>query len=786
MPLPLESTSFCRLEDQISFLNALTIRIPFSADLRKAILSCLHTNDLAVPIKTFINQSLQSIRGSRAQDCIQIDVCPVILFNKQKELASVICVMVLTAEMHSTVDDIERLQPKTATQFLELHGKLSAALVDSRCSVESNSSSHQGGSAPLTILEATATPGMRMSSQHWRDRLLNELCQDAHRQHAGIISAVGEICRDLERRCEDIEKPLKDEQARSQALQKEIEDAQGKHRMLEELLERKQSQIEEMEHEKETLEAQLDAALEKVHESEEKIGTLRKDVEDERKGRKDDWKLAAIERDRVAGEHLGAMAESQTRIDELEGSVSKLTEIAEGLRVELDNEKREKGHLAAELENKIRELEEKQKEVGQRNEELEELGKGIEEKLILIQEKDAFIGSMTAKITGLEKAIDESKETIAARDSVIAEKQTVVEQMGGEVKRLEDAALAKDRDIHELNQRLVRLDEAVAEFRAKTEQLRLEIEQTKASSRLQVEHLQKDHTNTVNGLKNAHEKELLTVQAQLQKTKHDWISDRESLYGEIRGWEKKFEKYQAIQERKAKEFSDAQELARKLMATMGAVNYNELIPTGSPARPARESIPVPASLRTPTRKSARRRRADALEEHQPENDMNPNSPSSPVIEPSAKRTRTKLHSVKATNTAPILENKQSTTGFKTVKSSVFHTKAVGSNYNKENMTPRAGKASKFADVRDEGSELNTRVPDDVEDSNDNGVEAGDGSEAGDTITSSSSYGETVIFTSTPKILAGNINAGVAAAHPESVDSSMEGQHYEPDDTTGGF
>ncbi|KAK9496065.1 hypothetical protein V1508DRAFT_347397 [Lipomyces doorenjongii] len=78
----------------------------------------------------------------------------------------------------------------------------------------------------ISIIEHPATPSLAGSTStliDWRARLLSELTQDATRQHESVIAFVAHLCRDLERRCEQVEAPLRQLEAQFSALKNENE-----------------------------------------------------------------------------------------------------------------------------------------------------------------------------------------------------------------------------------------------------------------------------------------------------------------------------------------------------------------------------------------------------------------------------------------------------------------------------------------------------------------------------------------------------------------------------------
>lgn len=83
--------------------------------------------------------------------------------------------------------------------------------------------SHSRPQALVSLFETGSTPCSSDESDLWRHRLRNELAQNAEHQYQGVIRTVEGICQDLERRCIEVEAPLRDEKAKSTKLHTELE-----------------------------------------------------------------------------------------------------------------------------------------------------------------------------------------------------------------------------------------------------------------------------------------------------------------------------------------------------------------------------------------------------------------------------------------------------------------------------------------------------------------------------------------------------------------------------------
>lgn len=495
-PLPLSTSSISRLQERIAFLPALTGKIPISPPLRKAILHALSTEALSSPLRMFVSTN-HCTGQNKGSDCKNSDVCSIALSSTQRELSRILCVLLLTAGLHvDIVENIEHLRPSLGTALLSILGELStyAGANDNRCPMESSTSIPT--QIPL-ILEAIATPGTHITSHDWRGRLLSELTRDAAKQHTGLVSIMGEICRDLEYRCEGIEKPLKEEQTRCKSLSKELDESKERERKLEASMDRKKAQLEEMRREHEGVEIQLDAAIEKIREGENSWKKLKEELDAERKGRKKDEKRVIEECEKVAGEHLGELAEQGAKLAALETEIERLEGMLEEVKGELvtmteklEVEKRERSRLSTDLKDRNRELEERQRKMGemeielaQNDKELEDLSMRLDKTL---EERDVHIQIQMGKIAELERVV---AETVMARDAIVEKKDAEVAGFLVEVRELETAAQSREQDVQGLEEQIEELDKLLRNAKAKMEQMGLELEKVRVEGRREVENV---------------------------------------------------------------------------------------------------------------------------------------------------------------------------------------------------------------------------------------------------------------------------------------------------------
>ena len=110
-----------------------------------------------------------------------------------------------------------------------------------------------------SMFEAVSTPRMDSASLSWRDGLMREMTRDIDCRYDGIIRMVGEICRDLELRCDENERPLREEQSTSRGLRARLEGSERDKAALERQARDYQSTISALETERDCLANQVEA-----------------------------------------------------------------------------------------------------------------------------------------------------------------------------------------------------------------------------------------------------------------------------------------------------------------------------------------------------------------------------------------------------------------------------------------------------------------------------------------------------------------------------------------------
>lgn len=439
--------SLASLQDRIQFTKCLSDLIPGFQQLRIGILSGLATNEFSQLISAFLSAH-KSEPSYVCQDC---EVCPTRLLSLQKDLASEVCTLLLRAGMYAQHDECISLDPTLASLLLEKHKQVSA--IRSICPAQYFS---RAGSKPqdaVTLFEASATPENRVNGRDWRQNLYNALQGDASRQHESIVTAMGEICRDLETRCEGVERPLRKEEERSERLRQEVEQLRAR---LEQEVEGKLSVIEtyeDLKKEKKRLEDNFEDVIAKAHssldeaitnaqnyatriqelehmlevsreETQQVRGESLQTIEKLSAAHHSEVHVAKVAANKLAVDHIAILNDHQETIEELRGKNEELKHEFERLQQQYERQGKEKlgvdekvGRLEKKLSEMCLELERNRAAVVRKDIEIETLEKTLDEaddeEAKLKKEIDTLetrLEIMEERVRGLEYKVEETAE----------------------------------------------------------------------------------------------------------------------------------------------------------------------------------------------------------------------------------------------------------------------------------------------------------------------------------------------------------------------------------------
>ncbi|CUS13079.1 unnamed protein product [Tuber aestivum] len=592
-PPPMTSSSYLGLRDRTQFTTSLTDLAIESQQLRTAILSSLVTNEFSRPIATFL-----SAHGkSPAYTCQDCEVCPAGLLRLQNELAAALCTLILRAGVYSQKDDTIGLDPSLATSLLEKQLRLSK--VNHVCSALYSARPNPNSPSTVSIFETSATPEIKTNNRDWRMHLREAMLRDASQQNDVIIAEVGKICRDLEIRCEGVEKPLREEEERSEKLRQNIKDLEAR---LEEETEERSSLKETLEHEREEFKYKLDGENEKAREHFSRIDDLERELQ-----------IARDEASRVRSESQEALEKLNAQHkDEILRMGIESRKALEGLRSSHEAEIHQVHHSSQEALKELTASYEAERKVAQkvadtlalehievlnqRQEAIEELEvhnrsleqesdrlrEALEEQRKENHETDEKIIRMDERIQIMDRELSELSLEMECQKTALGRKDNEVETLERQLR----AAKSDTEDIERaMHAEITRTQEKLEHQKELIQELERRLEKTEKEARESIDHLETRKNSKVLRLKLDHEEELRKLHTKFQKTREAWATERDTQFAEKRALTKKLKQLHDWQEKKAKETAN---LAQQLMSTATNRDLAALLDTATDPAPTQE------------------------------------------------------------------------------------------------------------------------------------------------------------------------------------------------------
>lgn len=320
------------IDSALAVVESFTTAMESSTSLRQNILCSLSTNALAEPLSRF----LDLIQGPQLQVALQDhkNICPCVYAERRNSLQQKICTLILKVAIFSHQD------------AFSLDTSLGSALVDRKVALELKTSACQSyskasssrRSASVPLFEIESTPHSTGGSSQWRERIKRDLAQNTEHQYQTIVRTMGETCQDLERRCNEVERPLREEQAISRQLHKEREASSVRIVELEahnqeqslflEGIEQEKSDLAEhvtsLESERDDLSSQMENLRQEVQAATEKVKHARRCGTDTIKEMELIHAAAIAEKDEDLETQHHCQRELKTKIDSVEASAAEL------------------------------------------------------------------------------------------------------------------------------------------------------------------------------------------------------------------------------------------------------------------------------------------------------------------------------------------------------------------------------------------------------------------------------------------------------------------------------
>ena len=216
----LSGESLIKIKNALRLISVFTERIPTSSKLVKAVLHSVSGNVVSDMLRQYSSQMQGTAHLSFAHGHGNTDVCPSSYHEAQAQLHHSLAVMILESALYASQCG-GHFDASVMTLLLEKKNLHSAPQLASMGCTQRRPINLM---APkISLFEALSTPPVDSVSLNWRDGLIREMSRDVNCRYEGVIRIVGEVCRDLELRCNETEGPLREEQSKSRDFKARLE-----------------------------------------------------------------------------------------------------------------------------------------------------------------------------------------------------------------------------------------------------------------------------------------------------------------------------------------------------------------------------------------------------------------------------------------------------------------------------------------------------------------------------------------------------------------------------------
>ncbi len=439
--------SLTKIDNALRLISALTEKIPTSSNLLKAVLQSISSNVISDMLHQYASLVQGPTRLDSAHDSTT-DVCPLSYHEAQARLHQNLAVMVLEcalqASQHGDHFDASMMTLLLKKQFIHFPAQPASVKCAQRRPINLIT-------PKISLFETFSTPRVDCVSLNWRDGLIREMSRDVNCRYEGVIRMVGEICRDLELRCNETERPLREEQSKSSDLQARLESSERNKAELECQARDHQLAFSALETERECLANQVVATEERLKE----LGTSLDDIHqgfDHAQIEAARAAQAAIESARQRD--LAYLATMTAKDEELEEQSLKLASTETHVRTlehELNRMRALEANNAEKLNNSEKHIERLESACSASERRVQDL----QNELMQIKEQDA---RSTAKISNNEALIEELNSSIVAfkeasnqNESLISILKDQLQKAEVEASELQTHVSAKDAQIENLD-----------------------------------------------------------------------------------------------------------------------------------------------------------------------------------------------------------------------------------------------------------------------------------------------------------------------------------------------
>ena len=275
-----------KINNALRLISVVTEMIAASSKLVKVVLQSISSNVVSDMLRQYSSQLQGAVHLDFAYGHSTIDVCPLSYHETQARLHHSLAVMILESALYAS----QCGGHFDASVMTILLGRTSLQSPPQLASVECTQRRRINLMTPkISLFEAVGTPPMDSVSLNWRDGLIREMSRDVNCRYEGVIRMVGEICRDLELRCNETEGPLREEQSKSRNLEARLETLEHDKAELEVQAQNHQSAFSALETEKDRLAKHVEATERRLEE----LGTSLDNIHEELDHAKIEGKNAA-------------------------------------------------------------------------------------------------------------------------------------------------------------------------------------------------------------------------------------------------------------------------------------------------------------------------------------------------------------------------------------------------------------------------------------------------------------------------------------------------------------
>ena len=462
-------------------------------------------------------ESLQQIVATPEPDSLtrheQQSLCPRTLKKLRRAVQSDLCRLLLKTIFYNLSDNI-RFDP--CVSFMLLDAMKLPPLAFSRCEICPQPLADP--SVTCCSLQAVSSPQHCSDAREWQRGLKAELHRHAAQCHELVVAKLGEVCRNLEARCESIEEPLRMGEGHSDDLQMKVDIAYTRCKDLEDQARERSLALE-------GLEAENTRLLHRSERIEEQQQSMVNEI---------DRLKTELEQRSAATRHASELATDAARLQELDklACTAARDETIEHLRSEIKSQ----GHRMEDL--------------------------------------DAEISSFRNEAAGLQEMLSQREETIHRLESFATAKRDEIERMVERERCLSLHIVSLEDQLDTLRSETMTIDEhrlgMIEDLKGTTDQLQakhnVDVERRDRELREQQEKFNED---------------LSTLRKEAEEANRRAASFLAQQRNEIRRLESRLANLLEEQEERANEFHEAQELSSRLMAIVGRRSATTDRPAGS-------------------------------------------------------------------------------------------------------------------------------------------------------------------------------------------------------------